>query len=179
MNEIARAAIADKLSSAIKREGLTKTEAADLLGTKPELIRRLLNPKYRGTLTDYFFENFAKWGNSGLSIREWAKKYNPGAIEPAPKDSVVKDRIIPIAAEKVLTKAQQDMIQVEQSIKTVGGISLKEISKLFDEKFANQPEVFLATTEKTESRDRLEIILEVIEEIKKMGFDIDISISPK
>lgn len=210
INAIARKAIADKLASAIRREGLTHKEAAELFNMKSDRVSKFLNDKHRDFISDEYVEQFREWSNSGDSLRFWAKKHNPTAAvhsanpgsahqpevdntnEPPKKEELDKNNPIVEFLTEIYDdhtingshriKARQLLESIQnQSNKADWGASIDEIRELLYDwgKSLNNPDVLLATIEETESKDRLDVILAVINEIKSMGFDVDISISPK
>ena len=201
INAIARKAIADKLASAIRREGLTHKEAAQLFNMKSDRVSKFLNDKHRDLISDEFVEPFREWSNSGDSLRVWAKKHNPGVESEQHGKNVItavnyggsqvtlhffEDFDSTKMNVRMLIECLQEvndgsLLIGQQSTKAEWGASIDEIRELLYDwgKSLNQPDILLATTEEIESKDRLEVILAEINELKSMGFDVDIHISPK
>ena len=76
MNDTVKKIIADKFAEAIENEGLTKTEAARLMGFTPDYVSKLLNDDYRKHLSDPCMEKFRDWSNSGETIIVFSEKNN-------------------------------------------------------------------------------------------------------
>lgn len=189
INSVARKAIADKLASAIKREGLTHAEAAALFGMKSDRVSKFLNDKHRDLISDEYVEPFREWSNTGENLRVWVKKHNPGSSESVHQPTErgwIDNTNEPPGLEEAISEIREVAKKCNVSEEELRAIftpmnvpSIQEIAELFDAKLAKQPDVLLATVEEIESKDRLEVILAVINEIKEMGFGVKISIRPK
>lgn len=73
MNDIAKKATADRFLSALKKEGLTKKEAGDIIGIYPPDVTKLLNEKYWPALSSTIWDKVLAWANSGYSLREYPR----------------------------------------------------------------------------------------------------------
>lgn len=73
MNDIAKKATADRFLSALKKEGLSKKEAGDIIGIYPPDVTKLLNEKYWPALSSVIWDKVLAWANSGYSLREYPR----------------------------------------------------------------------------------------------------------
>lgn len=206
MNSVVRKIIADKFASAIKREALTKTKAAACLGFTLDYVSKLSNELYRNKLSDQVMERFQAWSNSGLRLREYAEKVK--GLSTAVKevgeitDALIgtanhgqdseKERLL-LAGESETHRPEVDNTTKPPKKEKARGAELqgRHASHIIvDDLNPVKPEdsiwsqlkdgsVIPSTPRETVSIDRLTVILQVINELKEMGFDVDIHISPK
>ena len=124
MNDIAKAATADKFLAAINKEGLSKAEAGAAIGLMPAQVSYLFNEKYWPRLGNIGFDTVLKWVNSGQSLKEYSDKHGKVLPEIAPQKHIeFPPKVVKVTEPKENTMKPEDVgvkkIVVERSDKGI------------------------------------------------------------
>ena len=147
MNDIAKDAASVKLTEAVKKSGLKKSEVSGLLGFKhANYANMIINQKHLARCATRTWDILQHWTNSGLSLRQYSEKF------------LKEGRNM-----EFLTDEEEEMINLGQELPPV----VQKITESFQQLGAQA----------AETTDRMTILLQLLNEIKELGFDVDLYIS--
>lgn len=169
---IGRAENAEKiylsLLGAMAKEGISKVRVAEMLNIPIDDIKRLEDghPIPLGAVSSQTWENIGRWFDSGMTLKQWANIPEEDTVrlhEDSPKENAmaqifgklsegnINDRI-----EKMLESWEKDLERTERLLSRLDQVKNIDI----------------------ETADRLEVVLQIVNEIKEMGFEVSIHLSP-
>jgi hypothetical protein len=92
-NEVARLAMSEKLTEALKREGLNKQETARILKVLPMYVSQMTKTSTLSMVPDKVWEIVQTWTNSGMTLRRYCH-HNAGInVEPVKDPEPLKIKV--------------------------------------------------------------------------------------
>lgn len=117
MNDIAKTNMKDRLLEALKKEGLSKTEAGERLGIKPQYLSMMLSPSQWNKFPESTWDTIQKWVNSDQTIVVYSEKHG----KVLPEKLEIPKPLVTVKPE-ALERRKKELAEIKQEPKraTVG-----------------------------------------------------------
>ena len=186
-NDTLKKILAEKFLSGLKMEGLTKAEAARMLGFTHENYGTMVtNPTQRGKVSHEVWRRIQEWSNSGERIRVYSDKHGL-YIAHKPKKQGRKPKLKPDAQETKSRKLSGNghwqakggdfHLMPKPGDEVVLKLRGEEIGRAVVDKVedpaVNKPRI------QDVPLDRLKVIFDAINDLKAMGYRVDINVYEK
>lgn len=165
-NETVKKILAEKFISGIKMGALTKAEASRMLGFAHENYGTMVtNATQRDKVSHEAWRRIQEWSNSGESIRAYSKKHNLYLEHRKPKP--------PGRKPEMKVDEPKDPEPAPETPAEKGVISPLENLEKFIRGKPTKPRI------QDVPLDRLKVIFDAINDLKAMGYRVDINIYEK
>lgn len=177
-NDTLKKILAEKFAEGIKREGLTKSEATRQLGLSNENYGTMItNSPQRAKVPTKAWRRVQEWANSGELIRTYSKKHDLYVEHKRPKPAGRKPKGILLQEGEEPSTMEANNEPMDLTDKTLQSKIIHE--DLEKGKFRVEMQI---VDKPKEARiqdvplDRLKVIFDAINELKALGYQVDINI---
>lgn len=170
-NDTLKKILAEKFAEGIKREGLTKSEATRQLGLSNENYGTMItNSPQRAKVPTKAWRRVQEWANSGELIRTYSKKHDLYVEHKRPKPAGRKPKESTAPPARHMYKPTGILLTKGQEPSTLDPeLGLDDVLEEMKSKPA-EPRI------QDVPLDRLKVIFDAINELKALGYQVDINI---